>query len=92
MDEDLEWFHLSICKGMKTNWFYDDYENDPVFAGIMDSVCLACPVRAMCLREGVLNKEYGLWGGVFLSNGKTDDSKNAHKTEEVWEEIRSGIK
>jgi hypothetical protein len=91
MDDDLEWYHLAICQGMKTNWFYDDYEADPVFAKTMDDICLSCPVRKMCLREGVENREDGLWGGVFLDKGKTDKAKNAHKTEEVWDEIRENI-
>lgn len=76
---------------MKTNWFFDDYENDPVFAKIMDDICLSCPVRKMCLQEGVENKEYGLWGGVFLNNGKPHDTYNGHKTEDIWEAIRAGI-
>lgn len=90
-DDDLEWYHLAVCRGMKTNWFYDDYEADPLFAGMMDSICLSCPVRTFCLREGVENGESGLWGGVFLSNGKTDKSRNSHKTEDIWEQIRGGI-
>lgn len=90
-DDELEWWHLGVCQGMRTNWFYDDYEADPVFAQVMDSICLACPVRALCLREGVKYKEYGLWGGVYLNGGKIDDARNEHKTEDIWEQIRGGI-
>lgn len=90
-DDDLEWGHLAVCQGMKTNWFYDDYEADPLFAQMMDGICLSCPVRQLCLRDGVEDNEYGLWGGVFLNNGKMDKSRNAHKTEEVWAKIRGGI-
>lgn len=90
-DNELEWYHVSVCQGMRTNWFYDDYEADPMFAQVMDSICLSCPVRQMCLREGVENQEYGLWGGVYLNNGKTDEARNAHKTEDIWEQIRGGI-
>lgn len=90
-EDELEWYHISVCKGMKTNWFYDDYEADSMFASVMDSICLSCPVRAMCLREGVSNQEYGLWGGVYLNNGKTDEARNSHKTDEVWEEIKAGL-
>jgi hypothetical protein len=90
-DDDIEWYHVAVCQGMYTNWFYDDYEADTLFARVMDDICLSCPVRAMCLREGVENQEYGLWGGVYLNNGKTDTARNAHKTEEVWEEIKKGL-
>lgn len=90
-DTELEWYHVSVCQNMETNWFYDDYEADPVFAANMDTVCLSCPVRNLCLREGVDNQEYGLWGGIFLNNGKVDTARNAHKTEDVWAQIRSGL-
>lgn len=86
-DNDLKWYHISICRGMKTNWFYDDYEADPLFAEVMDSICFSCPVRAMCLREGEDNQEYGLWGGVYLNNGKPDETRNSHKSDETWEKI-----
>jgi hypothetical protein len=102
LDDDLSWYHLAICKGMNDrrnkdeaephlDYFYEGYEDDPVFAATMDSICLSCPVRALCLREGVENGEYGLWGGVYLDNGKPDQKKNAHKTDEVWAKIRAGI-
>lgn len=90
-DDALSWYHLAVCNGMETNWFYDDYEDDEVFAAVMDSICLSCPVRAICLREGIENKEYGLWGGVYLNNGKIDQARNAHKTNDIWEAIKSGV-
>lgn len=90
-DDDLRWYHVSVCRGMDLNWFYDDYEADSVFAANMDTICLACPVRSMCLRDGVENQEYGLWGGVFLNNGKMDPARNSHKTDDIWAVIRSGV-
>lgn len=90
-DKELEWWHISVCQGMNTNWFYDDYESDPVFAKVMDGICASCPVRAICLREGVEGNEYGLWGGVYLSNGRPDPTRNAHKDEDAWQEIRGAI-
>jgi hypothetical protein len=97
-DDELEWYHLSICRGMNDkregeephqhkDYFYDEYEADPVMAMVMDSICLSCPVRALCYREGVSNQEFGLWGGVFLTNGKIDESRNAHKSDEVWAQL-----
>lgn len=101
-DTDLSWYHLAVCQGMNDpqpdsdahqhkDYFYEEYEADPVVAQVMDSICFSCPVRASCLREGIENKEWGLWGGVFLMNGKMDESRNAHKTEETWDEVKAGI-
>lgn len=89
--DDLRWYHVTVCDGMDIRYFYDYYESDPVLAETMDSLCMSCPVRKMCLREGVENKEYGLWGGVYLNNGITDAAKNSHKTEEVWSDIRGDV-
>ena len=94
VDEDeLDWYHLSVCRGMDTNLFYDKYENDYNIAKNIDSACLSCPVIKMCYEAGLNNNEYGVWGGVYLSSGDIDKSKNLHKTKEIWEVLKNyGIK
>lgn len=87
--EDLDWWHLGICRGMDTNLFYDKYEADPNVAKNIDEACLSCPVIKMCYKSGIENSEYGVWGGVYLSSGEIDKSKNLHKTQEVWKRLRS---
>jgi hypothetical protein len=86
--EDLDWFHLSVCRGMDTNLFYEKYEADPNIAKSIDEMCLSCPVIAMCYETGVEGSEYGIWGGVYLSSGSIDRSKNLHKTQEVWKRLK----
>lgn len=86
-DDALHWYHLAVCQGMKTNWFYEDYESDPLFAGVMDNICLSCPVRSLCLRQGMEEGEYGLWGGVYLNAGRPDKQRNAHKDMDIWSEV-----
>ncbi len=34
------------------------------------------------------NNEYGVWGGVYLSSGSIDKSKNLHKTQESWKRLK----
>lgn len=82
---ELKWYHLSVCQGMDTEYFYDRYEGDTTVAETMDGICMSCPVRRLCLKEGVDNKEYGLWGGWFLYAGRVDEQRNAHKTDAVIE-------
>lgn len=89
--ETLEWQDLALCEGMDTNLFYDDYESDEQVARVVDEVCLSCPVMAQCLARGVENGEWGVWGGVYLTSGRTDDGKNTHKTPEVWNQIKEKI-
>jgi len=89
IDKDgLDWFHLGICRGMDTNLFYDKYEADPSTAKNIDEMCLSCPVINMCYESGLNNNEYGVWGGVYLSSGSIDKSKNLHKTQEVWKRLK----
>lgn len=76
---------------MPTNDFYDNYESSESVAKSIDEACLSCPVLAQCLERGVENNEWGVWGGIYLTSGKTDRSKNLHKTQEVWNSIRERI-
>lgn len=76
---------------MSLNWFFDDYEEDVELAKAMDSVCLSCPVMRECLLEAFDNKDYGLRGGIYLTNGKPDKARNGHKTPEVWAMIKEKL-
>lgn len=89
--DDLEWQDLSICVGQDVARFYEKYEASPRTAKITDQMCLSCPVRKECLQAGIENNEWGVWGGVYLENGKMSENKNAHKTQDIWESIREGI-
>jgi hypothetical protein len=87
-EEDFDWFHLAICRGMDTNLFYDKYESDPNIAKNIDEMCISCPVVSICYQNGRENNEYGVWGGVFLNSGLIDKSKNLHKTSEIWKRLK----
>jgi hypothetical protein len=79
----FDWHEYASCSGLEVNWFFDDYENDPIFAKQVDKLCASCPVNALCLQTGQENKEWGVWGGVYLVNGKPDTVRNAHKDASV---------
>lgn len=87
-EEELEWQDLALCPDMDTNLFYDDYEAEETVAAMTDEVCLSCPVIKQCMRSGVENNEWGVWGGIYLMNGKMDENRNSHKTQETWETLR----
>ncbi len=90
--EDLKWHHLAACAGMTTNskfdWFYDLYEEDKIAAKQVDEICMGCPVIKQCYKEGITNKERGVWGGVYLNIGRVDKLNNSHKTKEVWARLK----
>jgi len=84
-ETELRWYHYAACQGIDLNYFFDNYESDPVVAKVVDdSICGSCPVRAWCRQEGEDNKETGVWGGVYLDKGRVDQARNAHKDEETW--------
>lgn len=85
---ELAWQHLAICSGLDTNLFFDSYETDINIAKNIDEMCLSCPVAKICYDHGVENSEDGVWGGIYLSSGSIDKSKNIHKTPEVWKRIK----
>lgn len=86
--DDFEWYHLALCDGMDNNLFYDKYEVDINVAKNIDEMCLSCPVIKMCYEVGVDRSEIGVWGGVYLSLGSIDKSRNMHKTEDVWKRLK----
>lgn len=87
--EEFDWWHLAICRGMETNFFYDKYETDENTAKSIDEACLSCPVIKMCYESGKENNEYGVWGGAYLNAGSIDKSKNLHKTTDVWKRLKA---
>lgn len=87
--DDLEWWHVAVCRNMDTNLFYDKYEIDINIAKNIDEACLACPVIQMCYSSGVNNSEHGVWGGVYLNSGSIDKARNIHKTKEVWKRLKA---
>lgn len=86
--EDLKWYHLSACKEMPVNWFYDDYESDKELAKQIDQVCLHCPVIKQCHAEGIEGKEKGVWGGIYMDLGRTDKQYNIHKDPDTWKQLK----
>ena len=90
--EDVKWYHLAACNGMTKrpdyDWFYDLYEVDKEVAKQVDQICLNCPVIKQCYTEGVLEKEKGVWGGVYLDLGRPDKQHNSHKDPEIWKRLK----
>lgn len=89
IDQDkFEWYDFAICRGMDTNLFFDSYETDSNIAKNIDEMCLSCPVISICYGTGKDTNEYGVWGGVYMTSGSIDKSKNLHKTPETWKRLK----
>lgn len=81
---DVSWEDLAACRGMERDYFFDIYEEDKTLARQIDQVCLSCPVIQDCLEFGQEMRGWGVWGGVYLTDGEIDAKLNKHKTESDW--------
>lgn len=81
-----EWKDLGSCVGYDTNLFFDKYEEDRALRSAIDKVCSGCPVAKDCFAVGVSQKEWGVWGGIFLESGKISREFNNHRTKADWGE------
>jgi hypothetical protein len=86
--DSLTWQDLAVCHKMDLYRFFEGYESNERIARLTDQVCKSCSVRKQCLSAGVDGQESGCWGGVGLTNGVMDESKNTHKTPDDWKELR----
>ena len=90
--DDLKWYHLAACNGSVTSVendiFFDVYESDETSAMQADQMCLHCPVVKQCFSYAVDNKMTGVWGGIYMSNGRIDKKYNQHKTLDIWKALK----
>ena len=85
------WVNEALCAGTDTELYFDKYELDQTLAKQIDRQCMSCPVIKECFDYGVQTESSGVWGSVFLNDGKLDNVRNSHKTQEVWVRVLSLI-
>ena len=86
MNKD-KWKDLASCKDYDTNIFFDKYEEDEDLRLAVDELCMSCPVAKTCFAVGISQKEWGIWGGVYLENGIISKEFNSHKTKTDWANV-----
>lgn len=79
------WTDDAKCLSHDTNIFFDIYEDNPHMRKTIDGICIECPVRRRCFAEGVSNKQWGVWGGVYLEDGSVSKEFNDHKEKLDWQ-------
>jgi hypothetical protein len=81
-----EWKDEANCIGYDTNIFFDKYEEDVALRPAVDKFCSECPLAKICFAVGISQKEWGVWGGIYLENGKISREFNRHRTKQDWAE------
>lgn len=79
-----DWKDDGSCLDFDTNLFFDKYEEDELLRPAIDKLCSECPVSKTCFAVGVSQKEWGIWGGVYLENGGISKEFSKHKTKADW--------
>jgi signal transduction histidine kinase len=79
-----EWKDEALCLEYDTNLFFDKYEDDELLRPAIDKLCSGCSVAKMCFAVGVSQKEWGIWGGVYLENGHISKEFSRHKNKSDW--------
>jgi hypothetical protein len=79
-----EWKDQAACKDYDTSLFFDSYEEDEKIRPTIDKLCHSCPLARQCFATGVSQKEWGVWGGVYLENGKIAREFNRHRSKADW--------
>lgn len=82
--EQHNWKYNASCKDYDWNLFFDKYEEDTDLRPAIDKLCSECPVRKQCFAVGVSQKEWGVWGGIYLENGKVSREFNKHRNKTDW--------
>jgi signal transduction histidine kinase len=82
-----EWKEKGSCYKYDTNIFFEKYENDLMLRPAIDKLCSECPVMKECFSVGITQKEWGVWGGIYLEQGEISREFNNHKTKPIWANI-----
>lgn len=80
------WKDDAACKGFETDIFFDKYEESEKLRPGIEKICHGCPVIKQCFAVGVTQKEWGVWGGIYLEGGRISREFGKHKTREDWAE------
>ena len=69
---------------MMREYYERKYEETKELRPAIDKMCQECPMRRICFASGISDKNWGVWGGVYLENGEISKEFNRHKTKKDW--------
>jgi hypothetical protein len=79
-----KWKDDAACIDFDRNLFFDKYEEDVDLRPAIDNFCGQCPVARQCFAVGISQKEWGVWGGIYLEGGKISREFGKHRTKDQW--------
>lgn len=91
MVDKHSWKNQGACVNYDVNLFFDKYEENESLRPAIDKICSDCPVARICFAVGVSQKEYGVWGGVYLEKGKISREFGRHRSKADWASTWKGL-
>lgn len=82
--QNQSWKDQGSCLNYDVNLFFDTYEDNETLRPAIDKLCSECPIAKTCFAVAISNKETGVWGGVYLENGRVSREFNRHKSKKDW--------
>lgn len=86
MKDKHSWKNNAKCLNYDVNLFFDKYEEEEKLRPAIEKICSECPVARTCFAVGISQKEWGVWGGVYLENGKISREFGRHRSKQDWAE------
>ena len=80
------WKDEAACIDFDRELFFDKYEQDVTLRPAIDEFCGDCPVARHCFAVGISQKAWGVWGGIYLEDGKISREFNRHRSKADWAE------
>lgn len=84
MSSKNDWTADASCKNFDVNLFFDKYEEDLSLRPAIDKLCSECPIARQCFAIGITQKATGVWGGVYMDNGKISREFGRHRSKQQW--------
>lgn len=82
--DSQKWKANAACKNYDVNLFFDKYEENENLRPAIDKLCDECPISRHCFAIGISQKEWGVWGGIYLEGGKVSREFGKHRSKAQW--------
>lgn len=87
MSNKHDWKEHAPCRGLDTNLFFDRYEENLELRPLVEKICAECPLARHCFAVGVSQKGWGVWGGIYLEDGKISREFGKHRSKQEWSNV-----
>jgi len=63
IEPDFDWYKRGACIGVDPDIFFPSRGSSSTVVPIAKKICASCEVKTLCLAEGTITSDGGIWGG-----------------------------